>query len=120
MYEDEACTKEIVTIETGEDGISHFDSLEFGSTVYIKETKAPKGYELSDEVVKVDINEAWINGDKETKVIRCADRPEQPQSVNTGDNSNTWILLCMVWMSMTVILLLGKKDQKHCKKKVGN
>ena len=120
MYEDEACTKEIVTIETGEDGISHFDSLEFGSTVYIKETKAPKGYELSDEVVKVDINEAWINGDKETKVIRYADRPEQPQSVNTGDNSNTWILLCMVWMSMTVILLLGKKDQKHYKKKVGN
>ncbi len=117
MYEDEACTKELETIMTNDDGISHFDSLEFGTTVYIKESEAPKGYEISDEVVKVEVNEDWVKGDKAAKVIHYADRPITPKRVNTGDHNNMRSLMSLGWMSLAVMVLLGKKERTSKEKK---
>lgn len=113
MFADQECTKVLKTIKTGKDGIAHFDNIKFGTTVYIKETKAPAGYELSDEVVKVTINDAWINGDKETRIIVYPDRPFPASGgPNTGDSTN--ILLYVSVMSMSLISLVwGFKKRKN-------
>ena len=113
MFADQECTKVLKTIKTGKDGIAHFDNIKFGTTVYIKETKAPAGYELSDEVVKVTINDAWINGDKETRIIVYPDRPFPASGgPNTGDSTN--ILLYVSLLSMSLISLVwGFKKRKN-------
>ena len=57
IYADKECTKEIKTVNANtEDGTATFTDVEYG-TYYIKETKAPVGYELSDEVKKVVVDE---------------------------------------------------------------
>src|SRR5699024_6333487 len=40
-----------------EKGIALFEDLEYGQTVYIKETSAPLGYELSDEVKEIVLDD---------------------------------------------------------------
>ena len=63
LYSDAACTKKIRSVKTDtKNGIALFDDLIYG-TYFIKETKAPAGYQLSDEVVKVTIDDEWVNGD---------------------------------------------------------
>ena len=53
LYSDAACTKIIKAEKTDpKSGIAVFDGLIYG-TVYVKETKAPAGYQLSKEVIKV-------------------------------------------------------------------
>ena len=63
VYSDEECTKPVMTIDdkeatfvTNEDGIINVPDMPTG-TYYLKEIIAPYGYELSDEVIKVEINE---------------------------------------------------------------
>ncbi|HJB05514.1 MAG TPA: Cys-Gln thioester bond-forming surface protein, partial [Candidatus Merdibacter merdigallinarum] len=74
MYADEDCTQVIDVQRGGKDGLARFEDVAYGSTVYIKETDAPVGYRLSDEVVKVTIDEEWISGDH-TRVIVYPDMP---------------------------------------------
>ncbi|WP_071441739.1 MSCRAMM family protein [Traorella massiliensis] len=64
LYSDAECTEEILTVAGNtKDGYAEFD-LTYG-TWYIKETSAPQGYRLSDEVVKVEYNDAglFVNGE---------------------------------------------------------
>ena len=65
LYEDMECTIPLMTAITNEEGYAIFDKLTYGfannkeglnGIFYIKETKAPKGYRLSKEVVKVEID----------------------------------------------------------------
>lgn len=63
IYENEECTKLIRKVSSDENkGIALFDKLKFG-TYYIKETKAPLGYKLSNQVVKVEINDKGVFAD---------------------------------------------------------
>ena len=62
VYSDKECTKPVMTIEekeatfvTDEDGIINIPDMPTG-TYYLKEIIAPFGYELSEEVIKVEIN----------------------------------------------------------------
>ena len=60
IYEDPECTKLIKEVKSNsEDGTALFEELRYG-TYYIKEIKAPKDYELSDKVVKVEINDKGL------------------------------------------------------------
>ncbi len=111
MYSDEACTKEIAMVKTGKDGIAHFDNIKFGTTVYIKETSAPVGYKLSDQVVKVTIDEDWINGDKDTRIIVYPDQL-LPSSVNTGNNVTPWMYIAMLGISACILMMLKKKKEE--------
>lgn len=52
-YEDENCTKKIESI-SGDQKTGSTKFLIAHDVMYIKETKAPKGYVLSDEVIKVE------------------------------------------------------------------
>ena len=63
IYEDEECTKLIKEAGANEfEGTALFDELRYG-TYYIKEIKAPLGYKLSDQVVKVEINDKSVLAD---------------------------------------------------------
>ena len=60
IYEDIECSKLIKEIVANkEDGFVTFEDLRYG-TFYIKEQNAPKGYQLSDKIVKVEINEKGV------------------------------------------------------------
>lgn len=63
IYEDEACTKLIKEVGANTDnGTALFENLRYG-TYFIKELKAPMGYKLSDQVVKIEINDKGVFAD---------------------------------------------------------
>ena len=63
IYKDEECTKLIKEAGANEyEGTALFEGLRFG-TYYIKEIKAPLGYKLSDQVVKIEINDKGVFAD---------------------------------------------------------
>lgn len=57
LYADEECTQ-VIQVAKGdkETGKAIFEDVRYG-VVYVKETKAPKGYQLSDEVKKIVIDD---------------------------------------------------------------
>ena len=60
IFEDEKCTKLIKEIKSNKkDGFVTFEDLRYG-TFFIKEIKAPNGYELSNRVAKVEINDKGV------------------------------------------------------------
>lgn len=68
-YSDPECKNAVRTV-AGDDktGTALFDKLASGTTLYIKETKAPLGYLLSDEIVKVQVKDdgLYVNDEKVT------------------------------------------------------
>lgn len=113
LYRDAACTEEIITVKTNtNNGIARFDDLVFG-TYYIKETKAPEGYHLSDEIVKVTINEDWINGDEKRRTIIYPDKPFQDDVINTGDSTSVPCLVLLALISFGGICYFSKKRSKR-------
>lgn len=113
LYADAECTEVIKTEKTDpKDGIASFDGLLY-QTVYIKETKAPAGYQLSDEVVKVTIDDAWVKGDDGLRTIVYADRPLPTSGgPDTGDHTSVaeWIFLLGV-STCTAFFLLRRKHE---------
>ena len=107
LYSDPECTNVLMTSETDpKTGIAIFEDLTY-QTVYIKETKAPAGYELSNEIVKVTIDDAWINGDDKLRTIIYADKPLPGgviTTVKTGDDTNAWLLLGISGISGLLIM----------------
>lgn len=118
MYSDEKCTQVIKEVKTGKDGIAHFDNIKFGTTIYIKETSAPDGYKLSDEVVKVTIDENWVQGNKETRIIIYSDQPYPGGGgSNTGDSTNLFIYV-MLSLTSAFLLLASFKLRKTKRKEI--
>lgn len=113
LYSDAACTKIIKAEKTDpKSGIAVFDGLIYG-TVYVKETKAPAGYQLSKEVIKVTINDNWVNGDDNLRTIVYADRPLTTSGgPDTGDHTSVagWIILLGV-STCTAFFLLRRKHE---------
>ncbi len=68
-YSDPECKNAVRTV-AGDDktGTALFEKLASGITLYIKETKAPLGYLLSDEIVKVQVKDdgLYVNDEKVT------------------------------------------------------
>ena len=111
MYEDEACTKKIEDVTTDESGIAHFDDIQFGKTVYIKETKAPTGYKLSNKVVKVTIDENWVTKDARIITVENEKQPNNP--VNTGSNITPWTYMGLLGISAVILLILKQKKKEE-------
>ena len=70
VYSDAACTKSVGTLTTGNDGISNYLYVKEGS-YYAKETKAPKGFELSSAV----IGPVAVNASSNPGVFNATDNP---------------------------------------------
>lgn len=113
-YKDFICSDKLETVGANiADGYALFEELRYG-TYYIKETKAPTGYQLSNEVVKVEINDEGffindkkIESDEDLKYSIVYYNELMP-SVKAGDsglnNPIFWTGLCGI-----SLLFLGIK-----------
>ena len=119
LYSDAECKNEIVTVNANtDDGTALFSDLRYG-TYYIKETKAPKGYMLSDEVVKIEINDEGVfaNGEKlteENDVYSIVYQNSLLPSVFTGDTKSILMYLTMAAIAVVfiAIMIIIKKKYK--------
>ena len=78
------------TWKTNDEGITEFNELRCG-TYYIKETKAPKGYELSNRIAKVEINDKgiFVDGNQvEESNDTITFENKKIEVPKTGDNSH--------------------------------
>lgn len=76
---DAACTKIIKAekTESKEWAPAVFDGLIYG-TVYVKRDESSAGYQLSKEVIKVTINDNWVNGDDNRTMRLCGQAALHP------------------------------------------
>lgn len=120
IYEDQEGTKLIKEVKSDkEEGTVIFEKLRFG-TYFIKEIKAPKGYELSDRVVKVEINGKGVFIDDElteesdnTVTFNFENKKiEVPQ---TGDNSHIKLALGILLLATLGLAYFGIKIYKSHK-----
>ena len=121
IYSDEACTNLINEVKSNkEEGIATFENLRYG-TYYIKEIEAPKGYELSNKVVKVEINDKgiFIDGkleEEKDSLVTFEFTNKKIEIPKTGDNSHTLLALGMGILSSLGIVYVGTKTYKQYKK----
>mgnify|MGYP005793594789 FL=1 len=121
IYEDVECTKLIKEVGANEyEGTALFEDLRFG-TYYIKETKAPLGYKLSDQVVKIEINDEGVFADgvsleENNGVYSFEYYNSLLPIIQTGNEMNYALLLVIGAIAITGIIggiiLLKKKNNK--------
>lgn len=118
IYEDSECTKLIKEIKANkEDGFVTFEDMRYG-TFYIKELKAPKDYELSNRVAKVEINDKGVFIDdieiqEENEVYSFEFENQKIETPKTGDTRNILLAVAISIISfigLTVIVI--KKFKK--------
>ena len=121
IYEDEECTKLIQKIESNkDDGTIIFENLRYG-IYFIKELQAPADYEISERVVKVEINDKGVfidNSETEEKDEAYSfeftnKKIEVPQ---TGDIGNKKFILGTLLLALLGLALLIIQIYKHSKK----
>lgn len=116
IYSDPECKNEITTVNANtEDGTALFADLRYG-TYYIKETKAPLGYELSDEVVEVIINDEGVfANDKELSeengVYSFEYQNTLLPSLFTGDNNRVmmYVTIGIIAVIFIIAMIIIKK-----------
>ena len=123
IYEDQECTKLIKEVQSNkEDGTAIFEDLRYG-TYYIKETKAPTDYELSNKVVKVEINDKGIFVDdkqmeEKDDTVEFTFENKKIEVPKTGDDSNIKLFAGIGLLSLlgaTYIIIRNHKKNKKDK-----
>lgn len=105
IYEDPECSKLIKEVKSNkEDGTALFEDLRYG-TYYIKEIKAPKDYELSSRIAKVEINDKGIFVDDEQveekdSTIEFTFENKKIEVPKTGDESKIKLFAGAVILSL--------------------
>ena len=112
IYSDEACTKLIAEVSADQkNGTATFKDVEYG-TYYIKEIAAPTGYKLSNEVVKVVVDEKLENVGKTYSIsYQNTPLPATAEKVQTGDGTTIFGFLSMIAVSGYGILKLIKSKK---------
>ena len=122
IYEDESCTKLIKEVKADkESGTVSFEELRYG-VYFIKETKAPKGYQLSNKVVKIEINNQGTFADGELledndSICTLTYYNKLIPKIQTG-NEMSYILLVsglvisLLGITTGIIILKRKKTKK--------
>ena len=101
LYSDKECTKLIKTENADQEtGTATFKDLRYG-TYYVKEIDAPKGYQLSDEVKKIVINND-LEGVGEVHSFVYENILLPASFLNTGDSSTIFL-----FVGLAIISLLG-------------
>ena len=129
IYEDENCTKLIKEVDSNkDDGSVIFEDLHYG-TYFIKEIKAPKGYKLSDKVVKVELNDKGVFVDEVELEVTDGiysftfENEKLPEdhfyNIYTGSEINYQLLFTLIGISLIGIIAgieLIKKNKLNDKK----
>ena len=122
IFEDAECTKLIKEVKSNADeGFAEFEDLRYG-TYYIKETKAPYGYQLSDKIVKIEINDKGVFADE--IIIEEKDGAysfifydDLIPVVQTGNEINYILVASLMGLSLigvsTGVIILKKKNRKE-------
>ena len=123
IYEDPECTKLIKEVQSNkEDGTAIFEDLRYG-TYYIKETKAPTDYKLSNKIVKVEINDKGIFVDdkqmeEKDDTVEFTFENKKIEVPKTGDDSNIKLFAGIGLLSLlgaTYIIIRNHKKNKKDK-----
>lgn len=120
IYEDAECTKLIKEVKSDkENGTVLFEDLRYG-TYYIKEIAAPKGYVLSDKVIKVEMNDkgTFIDNEKvesEDSVYTFEFENVPVDTPKTGDNSNLKLYAGLLGLSLIALASVGVHEYKKRK-----
>ena len=121
IYEDPECTKLIKEVESDkENGTVTFDDLRYG-IFYAKELKSPNGYVLSDETIKIEINDkgVFVNDNKiessEDGVYSFEFENVKIETPNTGNNSNMPLWIALLTMSAISVVGIGVHEYKKRK-----
>lgn len=119
-YSDEECQNKLQSVSGNiQDGIADF-IMTYG-TIYIRETKAPTGYELSDEVVKVEFTEDgfYINDQlmkpQNEYIYSISYANEKLPSVDTGvegENASLYYVLGATALGAGVLMLRIRAKRK--------
>ena len=110
LYTDEDCTQEIKTVHANtEEGTATFEDLPYG-VYYIKETAAPQGYKLSDEVIKVELNDQTKGIGK---VYSFVYYNTLLPSTSTGTQSDTMAYMMLTLTTMSLVVFVGMKKKKN-------
>ena len=116
IYSDEKCQNVLKTVKANTTkGTALFEDLEYGQTVYVKETKAPQGYQLSDEVVKIVIDDQ-LEGIDMIHSLQYENTRIPVAVVQTGDNADIVNALILAGGSILLIAAIAyrikrKKDE---------
>lgn len=120
IYEDVECTKLIKEVKSDkEKGTVLFEDLRYG-TYYIKEIAAPKGYVLSDKVIKVEMNDkgTFIDNEKvesEDSTYTFEFENVPVDTPKTGDNSNLKLYVGLLGLSILALASVGVHKYKKRK-----
>ncbi len=122
IYEDAECTKLIREVKSDkETGTVSFEDLRYG-VFFIKETKAPKGYQLSDKVVRVEINDQGTFADDELledndSICTFIYYNDLIPKIQTGNEISYILLISSLVVSLlgitTGIMVLKRKKSKN-------
>ena len=121
IYEDAECTKLIKEVKSNKDeGTVTFEDLRYG-TYFIKESKQPHGYKLSDKVLKLEINDKGVfidNTEIEDKddIYSFTFYNDLIPKVQTGNEMNYILLATLMGLSLigitTGVIALKRKNRK--------
>ena len=121
IYEDLECTKLIKEVQSDKDnGTAIFEDLRYG-TYYIKETKAPTDYELSNRIVKVEINDKGIfiddkQIDEKDDMVEFTFENKKIEVPKTGNDSNIKLFAGIGLLSLlgiTYIIVHNHKKKRR-------
>lgn len=109
IYADKKCTQLIATSGANKnEGTALFEKLKYG-TYYLAETKAPLGYSLSDQVVKIVINDKGVFADgvnlaEKNGIYSFEYYDELLPAFNTGDDNNIVAKLIIFGGLLTIFI----------------
>lgn len=132
LYEDELCTQEVQKACTDENGILQMEGLIAYKNYYLKETKAPAGYQLEELVYEVyaqsipakDEFRFYINKEAQTSVTGTWDKKMGHVEMNnqiaytlpkTGVATPYWLTLA--GLALCGISICSKNNMKKDRKK---
>lgn len=122
IFQDAECTKLIKEVKADkESGTVSFEDLRYG-VYFVKETKAPKGYQLSDKVVRVEINDQGTFADGELleendSICTFTYYNKLIPKIQTGNELSYVLLVSSLVISLlgitTLIIVSERKKQKN-------
>ena len=122
IFEDAECTKLIKEIESDkENGTVTFENLRYGK-FFIKETQAPNNYQLSDGILKIEINDQgiFINGqvfDEADSTVTFTYYNRRIPEIQTGNEVNyallgTNLIISLAGIITGIVMIKRKKKSK--------